>query len=149
MNKTLKFFFLLHTLINSNNRFIRNFNFVFMIPYRIINLLYGATISPGTEFNGALILPHGRHGIFTSKNAVIGKNVTIFHQVTIGSIMSEGSKKMGSSIIGNNVLIGVGAKILGNVKVGNNVKIGANSVVLSDVPDNATVVCIPAKVINN
>ena len=148
MNKVLKFFFFLHNLINSKNRFIRNFSFVFMIPYRIINLLYGSTISPGTKFNGPLILPHGFHGVFTSKNAVIGSNVTIFHQVTIGSILSEGSKNIGSPVIGDNVLIGVGAKVLGNVKVGHHVRIGANSVVVNDVPDYSTVIGVPAIIIN-
>ena len=54
----------------------------------------------------------------------------------------------GSPIIGNNVLLFAGAKIIGNVRIGNNVVVGANAVVTHDVPDNAVVVGIPAKVIN-
>ncbi|GAA3319001.1 hypothetical protein GCM10020331_024100 [Ectobacillus funiculus] len=49
--------------------------------------------------------------------------------------------------IGNNVYIGPGAKIFGGITIGNNVSIGANSVVTKDVPDNVTVVGIPAKII--
>lgn len=54
----------------------------------------------------------------------------------------------GSPVIGNNVLLFAGAKIIGNVNIGNNVVVGANAVVTHDVPDNAVVVGIPAKVIN-
>ena len=118
-----------------------------MIPYRIINIFYGATISPITKFKWTPILPHGLHGIFTSKMAIIGENVTIYRQVTIGSILTVGSKKIGAPTIGNNVIIGVGAKILGNITVGNNVSIGANSVVVNDIPDNSRVVVVPCRVI--
>lgn len=86
-------------------------------------------------------LPHGLNGIIVSHNAVIGKNCTIFHQVTIG----EG--KGGAPLIGDNVLIGAGAKVVGGIRIGNNVKIGAGCVVAKDVPDGATVVCADAKVI--
>ncbi|MBR2453279.1 MAG: hypothetical protein IKB32_04480 [Clostridia bacterium] len=79
-------------------------------------------------------LPHGLYGIIISHNAVIGKNCTIFHQVTIG----EGNN--GAPVIGDNCVIGAGAKITGGIKIGNNVKIGTNCVVAWDVPDNSTVV---------
>jgi serine O-acetyltransferase len=49
--------------------------------------------------------------------------------------------------IGNNVTIYAGAKVLGNVKIGDNGTIGANSVVIQDVPPNATVMGVPAKII--
>lgn len=77
--------------------------------------------------------PHGLYGIIVSHNAVIGKNVTIYHQVTIG----EG--KDGAPIIGDGVLIGAGAKIIGKVHVGNRAKIGAGCVVNKDIPENAVV----------
>lgn len=86
-------------------------------------------------------LPHGLYGIIVSHNAVIGENVTIFHQVTIG----EG--KGGAPTIGNNVYIGAGAKIIGGIKIGNNVNIGANCVVFMDVPDNCTVTLHKPRVI--
>ena len=79
-------------------------------------------------------LPHGLYGIIVSKNAQIGRNATIFHQVTIG----QGNG--GAPTIGDNVYIGAGAKIIGNIRIGDNVKIGANCVVFTDIPDNCTVV---------
>lgn len=57
--------------------------------------------------------------------------------------------KGGSPIIGNNVFIGAGATIIGNIRIGNNVKIGAGAIVVSDVPDNSTVVCEKARIIEH
>jgi len=72
---------------------------------------------------------------------VIGPNCLIFQQITIGA------RGGGIPVIGGNVDIGAGAKIIGNVNIGNHVRIGANSVVLESVPDNCTVVGIPARII--
>lgn len=95
----------------------------------------------GAKFATPPHLPHGLNGIIISHNAVIGKNATIFHQVTIG----EG--KNGAPTIGDNVLIGAGAKIIGNIKIGNNVSIGAGCVVTCDIPDNCTVVLEKPRII--
>lgn len=95
----------------------------------------------GARFADTPNLPHGLNGIIVSHNAVIGRNCTIFHQMTIG----EG--KNGAPTIGDHVLIGAGAKIIGNVHIGNNVKIGAGCVVAKDIPDHATVVCQPPRII--
>ena len=92
------------------------------------------------QFDGPPCFPHGLNGIFISSSAKIGKNCTIFHQVTIGSNTLLDSANHGSPTIGDNVFIGCGAKIIGNVHIGNNVRIGANCVVVDDIPDNCTVV---------
>lgn len=105
------------------------------------NASMGTHRNYGAYFATVPNLPHGLNGIIISHNAVIGKNATIFHQVTIG----EG--KNGAPIIGNNVLIGAGAKIIGNVKIGNNVRIGAGCVVSCDIPDNCTVVLEKPRII--
>ena len=97
------------------------------------NASLGTHIGFGARFYGIPNLPHGLYGIIVSHNAVIGRNITIFHQVTIG----EG--KGGAPVIGDNVLIGAGAKIIGNVHVGNNAKIGVNAVIVHDVPEGAVV----------
>lgn len=84
------------------------------------------------------ILPHGLNEIIIGHDCVIGKNCTIFQQVTIAH---------GGVRIGDNVLIGAGAKILPGVAIGHNVKVGANCVVVEDVPDNATVVLPKPRII--
>lgn len=106
-----------------------------------------ALISYKSNIKGKITLPHGLAGIFISAGATIGKNCTIFQQVTIGSNTLADSKSKGAPIIGDNCYIGVGAKIIGNAKIGNNVRIGANCVVVKDVPDNATIVCAQNRVI--
>lgn len=87
---------------------------------------------------------HSGMGIVIDKQCIIGNDVQINQHVTIG-----GRKDTGFPIIGSNVYIGSGAQILGGVKIGNNTKIGANAVVITDVPDNATAVGVPAKIIDH
>ncbi len=106
-----------------------------------------ASIEEQTQIDGRITFPHGLNGILISAGAKIGKNCTIFHQVTIGSNTAKGSKNIGSPQIADNVYIGAGAKIIGGVKIGNNVRIGANCVVAEDIPDNATVVLNKPRII--
>lgn len=109
--------------------------------YRIkkIDAFHNASLGTHIKFSSAKFaerpyLPHGLNGIIVSNDAIIGKQCTLYHQVTIGG--GNG----GSPVIGDNVLIGAGAKVVGPIKIGNNVKIGAGCIVAIDVPDNATVV---------
>lgn len=102
---------------------------------------HGGYIGPDTVFNDIPMLPHGLHGIFVSRFAVIGKNCCIYQNVTIGEVNRK------APAIGNNCLIGAGAIIIGDIKIGNNVKIGAGAVVTSNIPDNCTVVSQPARII--
>ena len=91
----------------------------------------------GAQFGSIPKLPHGLNGIIISPDAVIGKNCTIFHQVTIGNDYRDVHNV---PTIGDNVTIYPGAKIVGKLTIGNNVEIGANAVVTKDVPDNTLVV---------
>ena len=67
----------------------------------------------------------------------IGANLT----VGTGVLIAGGSKG-----IGDNVYFGPGAKLIGNASIGNNVVVGANSLVLTDVPDDMTVIGVPARI---
>ena len=107
------------------------------------NASLGTHIGRGATFDSIPNFPHGLYGIIVSHNAHIGKNATIFHQVTI----REGPD--GAPTIGDNCLIGAGAKITGNIRIGNNVKIGTNCVVVTDIPDNATVVLSKPRILIN
>ncbi len=106
------------------------------------NASMGTNLNSGAKFATPPNLPHHLNGIIISHYAKIGKNCTIYQQVTIAQ---DGENK--SATIGDNVFIGAGAKIIGNVKIGDNVKIGANAVVIKDVPSNSTAVGVPARII--
>jgi serine O-acetyltransferase len=73
----------------------------------------------------------------------MGENCTVNQGVTIGNVRGSGALPQ----IGNNVYFGAGCKVLGNVKVGDNTLIAANSLVLTDVPENSTMLGVPARVV--
>lgn len=106
---------------------------------KVVRKHYGAGIPISIKIN-RFNTPHAFYGIFISQGASIGKNCTIFQQVTIGSNTLSDSAGEGYPVIGDNCWIGAGAKIIGNVHVGNNVRIGANAVVVENIPDDCTVV---------
>ncbi|CAH6888816.1 Serine acetyltransferase [Vibrio chagasii] len=128
-------FFLLRDL--SNKAVV---GFLFSYFYRVYNILYGASIPLNVDVPKSTVFPHGIHGIFISKSAIIGERVTIYQQVTIGSNQELGHKRFGAPKVGDNCLIGAGAKIIGNIIIGNNVNFGSNVSVARDVPGNTTVI---------
>ena len=108
--------------------------------YKQYGLKLGFTI-PLNVCDAGLSLPH--YGtLVISKEARIGKNARIHICVNIGA------SKGGAPHIGNNVYIGPSVCIVENVRIGNDVTIGAGTVVVKDIPDNATAVGVPAKVIS-
>jgi len=112
-----------------------------VFQYRFWSVVTGADIPINSNLGGGLLITHP-NGIVIHPKAVIGPNCLIFQQVTIGA------RDGGVPVIGGNVDIGAGAKIIGDVLIGDHVRIGANSVVLENIPDGATVVGIPARIIN-
>lgn len=109
----------------------------------IINLLCRkkAGLYLSTRKIGAgLFIQHGDATIVAAKQ--IGVNCWINQCVTIGY-----ATRQGAPTIGDQVTINAGAKVLGDIKIGNNVVIGANAVVVKNVPDNCTVVGVPAYII--
>ena len=89
---------------------------------------------------GSLRFPHP-HNVVIGDLTRIGNNCTLYHDVTLGQNLGY------FPTLGDNVIVYTGAKVIGGVTVGNNVIIGANAVVTTDVPDNAIVAGIPAKII--
>ncbi len=104
----------------------------------------GIEIHPGAKIGRRLVIDHGM-GIVIGETAEIGDDALIYHGVTLGGTGKEHGKR--HPTIGNNVLIGCGAKVLGPFKVGDGARIAANSVVLSEVPENATAVGVPARIV--
>lgn len=104
----------------------------------------GIEVHPGALIGKRLFIDHGI-GVVIGQTAIIGDDVTIYHNVTLGGTGNEKGKKRHPTIK-DNVIIGTGAKVLGNITIGKGAKIGAGAVVLKDVPRGATVVGIPAKI---
>ena len=115
--------------------------------FRLLKLQkkYGIQISPATTIGKGFYIGHFGT-IVVSPYAVLGDNVNISQGVTIG--YANRGVREGAASIGNEVYIGPGAKIVGKVSIGNNVAIGANAVVTHDVPDNAVVAGVPARIIS-
>lgn len=144
-NKGFKISFiyrLCHYFYLKNNKLLLSF---FNILFHHYKDLYSIDLSYETNIDSGLYIGHV-FGIAISPRAKVGKNINLSQSVTIG-FASRGKNK-GYPTIGDNVYIGPGAVVIGNIKVGNNVAIGANCVVTKDIPDNAVVVGVPAKIIS-
>lgn len=113
------------------------------IAHKVIEVTAGIRVPFSTEVGDGFYIGHFG-GIIISPKAIIGKNCSLGTGVVIGT-RALGDE--GVPVIGDNVYIGAGAKILGGIKIGNNVRIGANAVVIGNVPDNATVVGVPARIV--
>ena len=104
----------------------------------------GIEIHPGATIGKGLFIDHGM-GVVIGETAEIGDNCTIYQNVTLGGTGKDQGKR--HPTLGNNVLVGAGARVLGPFKVGNNARIAAGAVVLTEVPDNATAVGVPARIV--
>ena len=101
-------------------------------------------IHPAARIGRRVFIDHGV-GVVIGETAIIGDDVIIYQQVTLGGVSTSKGKR--HPTLGHNVVIGAGAKVLGNIRIGNNSKVGANSVVIKDVPADSTAIGIPARVL--
>jgi len=104
----------------------------------------GIEIHPGAKIGKRFFIDHGA-GVVIGETCEIGDDVLLYQGVTLGGTGKDVGKR--HPTIGNNVMIGAGARVLGPFSVGNNVRVGAGSVVLREIPDDCTVVGIPAKIV--
>jgi serine O-acetyltransferase len=108
----------------------------------IARWLTGIEIHPAAKLGRRLVIDHGM-GVVIGETAEVGDDCYLYHQVTLGVARTDSGKR--HPTVGNNVIIGAGAKVLGPIMVGNNARVGANSVVLDNVPNDTTVVGMPAR----
>jgi len=106
-----------------------------LILQRFVQMFIGVFISPDAEIGPGLLV-HTPYGVLVGP-VRIGSNCTIQNGVVI-TASARG--------IGDNVYFGPGAKVMGEARIGSNVTVMANSVVLTDVPDNTTVMGVPARI---
>jgi len=108
----------------------------------IARWLTGIEIHPAARLGRRLVIDHGM-GVVIGETAEVGDDCYLYHQVTLGVARTDSGKR--HPTVGNNVIIGAGAKVLGPIMVGHNARVGANSVVLDNVPNDTTVVGMPAR----
>ena len=88
---------------------------------------------------------HGT-GIVIGETAIVGRDVSMLHGVTLGGTGAERGDRHPK--VGHGVLLGAGAKVLGNIVIGDNAKVASGSVVLKDVPSGCTAAGVPARLVN-
>lgn len=112
----------------------------------IARLLTGIEIHPGATIGRRFFIDHGM-GVVIGETSIIGDDCTLYHGVTLGGTSWDKGKR--HPTLGDGVVIGAGAKVLGPISIGANAKVGSNAVVVKDVPVEATVVGIPARIIED
>jgi serine O-acetyltransferase len=111
--------------------------------FRLVETAVGISLPKSAVIGPGLRIWHFG-GIFLHPAVRIGANCTLRQGVTIGNREADGAVPT----IGDDVEFGAYAQVLGGVRIGNGCRIGAMSVVLCDVPDGATAVGVPARVIH-
>ena len=104
--------------------------------------LTGIEIHPGAQLGRRVVIDHGM-GVVIGETAIVGDDVYLYHQVTLGGTSSARVKR--HPTFGDNVILGAGAQVLGDILVGAGARVGANAVVVQDVQPGVTVVGIPAR----
>ncbi len=106
--------------------------------------LTGIEIHPGAKLGKRFFIDHGM-GVVIGETAEIGDDVTLYHGVTLGGTTWSAGKR--HPTLEDGVVVGAGAKILGPITMGKGSKVGSNSVVVKDVPEGATVLGIPGRIV--
>lgn len=133
---------LLFRLSTCNNKLVR---ILFSPFYKLARIISGVQIRRGTNIDGGLFLPH-IGTIVLNEGAKYGKNLTIFHGVTVGA-KGPSSGQRGLPQIGDNVILSANAIVLGEVSIGNNAVVGAGAVIVKSIPEDRKAVGNPARII--
>ena len=129
----------------AKSKFYRIIGFPIRFLYKIfIQWFLGVDIPDTLKFGNSFQVFHGQ-GLIIHSDTIIGNNVTVRHNTTIGVAMDGGK----CPEIKNNVNIGANSVIIGDITIGRNSIIAAGSIVVKDVPENVIVGGNPAKVIKN
>ena len=119
----------------------------------LVRIITSIEIHPAAIIGEGFFIDHGV-GLVIGETCLIGKNVTMYQQTTLGgispSINSSNQKNLKRHpTLEDGVIVGSGAQLLGPINIGKNARIGANAVVLKNVPANQTYIGIPARKVEN
>lgn len=101
-------------------------------------------IHPGAQIAPGVFIDHGA-GLVIGETAIVEKGVMLYHGVTLGGTGKGCGKR--HPTVRQGALISAHAQVIGPIDIGANAKVGAAAVVLSDVPEDVTVVGVPAKIV--
>lgn len=101
-------------------------------------------IHPGATIGRRLFIDHGT-GVVIGETTIIGDDCTLYQGVTLGGTGKDTGKR--HPTLGDHVMVGAGAKVLGPITIHDHSRIAAGAVVLTDIPENATAVGVPARVV--
>ena len=124
---------------------LANFKWTGRWVSQFARFLTGIEIHPGAIMGRRVFIDHGM-GVVIGETAEVGDDCTIYQGVTLGGTTLNKGKR--HPTLGRSVIVAAGAKVLGPFTVGDGAKVGSNAVVLKAVPAGATVVGIPARIVN-
>ena len=110
-----------------------------------VSELFQVDVHPAVPIGQGAFFDHGT-GIVIGETTVIGDNVSMLQNVTLGGTGAGRGDRHPK--IGEGVLLGAGAKVLGNIQIGDYAKIASGSVVLKPVPAHCTAAGVPARLVN-
>jgi serine O-acetyltransferase len=119
------------------------FNTLARFISQLARALTGIEIHPGATIGRRVFIDHGM-GVVIGETAVVGDDCTIYQGVTLGGVALNKGKR--HPTLSSGVIVGAGAQVLGPFTVGVGAKIGSNAVVTKPVPDGATAVGNPARI---
>jgi serine O-acetyltransferase len=109
-----------------------------------ISMVFDVDIHPNAQIGHGIVMDHAT-GIVIGETAIVGNNILMLHEVTLGTRGFERGDR--HPVIGDNVILGAGAKVLGRIHVGSGAKVAAGSLVLEPVAPDTTVAGVPARVV--
>ena len=124
---------------------VKGFKWLARLLSMVSRLLTGIEIHPGATIGRRFFIDHGM-GVVIGETAEVGDDCTLYHGVTLGGTTWNKGKR--HPTLKNGVVVGAGAKVLGPIVIGENARVGSNAVVTKEVPDGATVVGIPGRIVS-
>ena len=122
----------------------KEFKLIARLISTVSRFLTGIEIHPGATLGRRFFIDHGM-GVVIGETAEIGDDCTIYHGVTLGGTSWDGGKR--HPTLEDGVVIGAGAKVLGPIIISKNARVGSNAVVVKAVPEDASVVGVPGRMV--
>jgi len=114
---------------------IHDFKLIARVWSNFTRTATGIEIHPGATIGRRFFIDHGM-GVVIGETAIIGNDVMMYHDVTLGARSYKKGKR--HPTIGDGVTIGAGARVIGDVTIGKGAIIGANMLITRDVAERAT-----------